>query len=412
VAGTEPPDRRPLVEPRIPLSSALTQFVERDGILDLGYGHPDPDLLPVEGLRSAFGRVLDRYGHEAAQYGNAQGPRPLIDSICSRLAFTDSRAPRPDEVLITAGNSQALDQIATLQALAGDVVHVESPTYHLALRILRDHQLDLVGIPSDHEGIRVDLLIDSVRSLRRAGRQTGLVYLVPTFSNPTGRSLSDDRRQELAVAAAAEGLVILEDDAYRELAYDAAPPPSLWSIAEPGTTIRMGSFSKSLTPGLRVGYVTADAPTVRRFVEGGLLDSGGGYNHFGALGVAEFMAQQYAAHVETLQFAFRERRNRLLDALAEHLPAGSEYDRPGGGYFVWVTLPAGVDATTLLPTAESHGASYVPGSAFYVGPHHAARHLRLAFTRYPPHELALAVARLGLALALDPRSDSASSSRA
>lgn len=244
--------------------------------------------------------------------------------------------------------------------------------------------------------------MESVRSVRRSGRQTQLVYLVPTFNNPSGRSLADDRRRQLVAGAAAEGLLIVEDDVYRELSYDAPPPPSLWSLGAPGIVIRLGSFAKSLSPGLRVGYMTTDPLTIQRFVGGGVLDSGGGYNHFAALLVAEFMKHDYSPNVDFLRVALRERRDDMLEAMAEHLPLGSRFERPAGGYFVWVTLPAGSDASMLLSRAESHGTSYVPGAAFYLDPTLGTKSLRLAFSRYSAHQLRTAIARLGRAVRPPP----------
>jgi 2-aminoadipate transaminase len=382
-----------------PADPALTQFHARPGIIDLGYGHPNPDLLPVERIRAAAASALERYGPDALTYGDAAGPRPLIEWICERLAEVDARAPGPDEVLVSAGNSHAIDQLATLLAEPGEVVLVESPTYHLAVRILRDHPLELVAIPFDGGGLRVDAVADTLTRLRRAGRRVRLLYTVPTFHNPTGISLAPERRRALVELAAAEGLLIVEDDAYRELSYDGPPPPSLWSEGRPGTVVRLGSFAKSLAPGLRVGYVTADAATVARIAGSGVLDSGGGISHFAALVVVEFARNGgYGANVERLRAAYREQRDALLGALATHLPAGSSWTSPRGGYFAWVTLPPGRDARAALADVEAQGASYLPGPTFHLDHAGGERSLRLSFSRYPAAELAEAVRRLGRGL--------------
>lgn len=382
-----------------PADPALTQFHARPGIIDLGYGHPNPDLLPVERIRAAAASALERYGPDALTYGDAAGPRPLIEWICERLAEVDARAPGPDEVLVSAGNSHAIDQLATLLVEPGEVVLVESPTYHLAVRILRDHPLELVAIPFDGGGLRVDAVADTLARLRHAGRRVRLLYTVPTFHNPTGISLAPERRRALVELAAAEGLLIVEDDAYRELSYDGPPPPSLWSEGRPGTVVRLGSFAKSLAPGLRVGYVTADAATVARIAGSGVLDSGGGISHFAALVVVEFaQTGGYGANVERLRAAYREQRDALLGALATHLPAGSSWTSPRGGYFAWVTLPPGRDARAALADVEAQGASYLPGPTFHLDHAGGERSLRLSFSRYPAAELVEAVRRLGRGL--------------
>lgn len=374
----------------------LVQFVERPGIIDLGWGHPEPILVPVDPLRAAAVRALDRYGPDALAYGTPAGPGPLIEEIRARLAETDARVPAGEEVLISGGTSPALDQVATLLTEPGDVVLMEAPTYHLAIRIFRDHPLRLVPVPSDAEGLRTDALAAALRDAREAGDRPRLLYTVPTHHNPTGRTMAPARRAELVALAEQEGLVVVEDDAYRELSYDATPPPSLWSLSRsPGTVVRLGTFAKSIAPGLRVGFVTADAATVSRFAEGGMLDSGGGASHFAGLVVAEYMRSgDYARVVEGLRDAFRERRDRMLEALAVEMPPGTTWTRPAGGYFIWVDLPPGLDARSLLPLVEAGGTSMLPGPTFFLGQDAGAGSLRLAFSRYAPVALAEAVARL------------------
>lgn len=378
----------------------LIQFVERPGIIDLGWGHPDPSLVPVDALRAAAGRAFDRYGPDTLAYGAAAGPGPLIEMIRERLRETDARVPAPDEVLISGGTSPALDQVATLMTEPGDVVLVEVPTYHLAIRIFRDHPLRLVPVATDAGGLRLDALAAAVREVRLAGDRPRLLYTVPTHHNPSGRTMPDARRAELVALIEREGIVIVEDDAYRELSYDAAPPPSLWSLSGvPGSVVRLGTFAKSIAPGMRVGFVTADAAAISRFAEGGMLDSGGGANHFAGLVVAEYMrAGDYARVVAGLRDAFRERRDEMLRALAAEMPPGTTWTEPAGGYFIWVDLPPGLDARALLPLAEARGTSILPGPTFFLDQAEGIGSLRIAFSRYAPASLAEAVSRLAAAM--------------
>jgi len=381
----------------------ITQLVLPPGLIDLSWGHPDPGLMPLDAIREAASAALDRYGAEALNYGWAAGPAPLIEWLCGHLGMVDARAPAFEEVLITGGMSQALDQVCTLLTSPGDVVLVESPTYHLAVRILRDHPLDLVGVPADGGGLVVEALAERLASLRSSGRRARLLYLVPTFNNPTGATLAIERRHAMAELAAREGFTIIEDDVYRELAYDAPAPPSLWSLAQPGTVVRLGSFSKTLAPGLRLGWLTSDEQTVRRFSEGGLLDSGGGINHFSALVAAEVgRTGAYGSNVWRLRDAYRERRDALVGALGRHLPEGCRWTVPGGGFFLWVTLPESLPgAAALLPRAEAAGTSFVPGTVFCVD-EGGGRSLRLAFSLFDPDNLAEAARRLGNALSARP----------
>lgn len=377
----------------------VVQIVHRPGILDLGWGHPDPAVLPVAALQRATAAVLARYGADALAYGAERGPGPLIAWICARLAHTDVRAPDPTDVVITAGASHALDLLCTICTSPGDTALVESPTYHLAVRILRDHPLNLVVVPSDASGIDVDALEMLLARMARRSQRARLLYFVPTHHNPTGVCLSLERRKALAALAAQYGVLLVEDDVYRELSYDDPAPPSVWSMAPPGTVARIGSFSKSLAPGLRLGYLTADSSLAQRLIGSGLLDSGGGLNPFVALTVAEVCESgDFDATVAHLRSTYRARRDALAGGLREHLPPECRFAVPGGGFFQWVELPEGVDAGELLPRAEQTGVSYLPGSRFYLDAPHRNT-LRLAFSLYAPHHLVEAARRLGAAIA-------------
>lgn len=376
----------------------VVQVVDRPGIIDLSWGHPEVDLLPVAALRHASAEVFDRYGPDALSYGRDAGPPPLVEAIRDRLATTDARVPGPDEVVVTAGASQALDLAATLLLSPGDVVLVEEPTYHLAVRVLRDHPVDLVSLPFDGGGLRTEAAAETIARLRGGGRSVRMLYTIPTYHNPTGVTLDEGRRRDLAALAAEAGVVVVEDDVYRELGYDGSTPASLWSIAAPGTVVRLGSFSKTIAPGLRLGYLTADAALAARATASGVIDSGGGIAHLAALTVAAYVATgAYPAHVDDLRHAYRARRDALLGALAEHLPDAS-WTQPRGGFFTWVTLPGGVDAAALLPAAEARGVSYVPGRRFYATGDGGRSALRLAFTRYPEAELAEGARRIASAV--------------
>jgi DNA-binding transcriptional MocR family regulator len=376
-----------------------TQMLQRPGIIDLAWGHPSPTLLPLAELQRAAAAMIERQGPAALAYGAERGAGPLLAWLHERIGRLEGRALAPEEITTTAGNSDALDQICALWTQPGDVVLVEMPTYHLAVRIMRDHPLELAPVPADASGLRVDALADTIARLRNAGRRPRLLYLVPTFNNPTGASLSADRRQALVDLAAGEELLIVEDDVYRELSYDGAAPPSLWSMAESDVVARLGSFAKTLAPGLRVGWLTGGAALVRRLVDSGLRDSGGGVNHFAAMVAAEFCAGgRFEAHVANLRASYQARRDALLASLGASLPAGCEVRAPAGGYFVWVTLPEGLNAVALLPHAEAQGMSYLPGSRFHLDGSGTGA-LRLAFSYYSEAELAEAAQRLGATIA-------------
>ena len=391
------------------------QFVLRPGIMELRWGDPAPSLLPVEAVRRAVERALELDGPGALNYGAEQGPGRLIEPLRTWLERRRGSAPPEDGLFITGGTSQALDLLCTLLARPGDVVLVESPTYHLALRIFRDHGLEVVSVPGDDQGLQVDRLDAALEALRRPpgsrasarvsrargvgkGRTPRFLYIVPTFGNPTGANLSPQRRQALVSLADREGFLLLEDDVYRELWYDSPPPPALGDLAPPGPVVRLSTFSKILAPGLRLGWLEAAPEIAQRCAGSGLLDSGGGTSHFVAHAVGAMIELGLLdEHITLLRAAYRQRRDALLDALERHMPATCSWMRPGGGFFVWLRLPEGCDGAALLPVAEAAGVSYAPGRRFCIGGG-GERYARLGFSLLAPDELAEGARRLGRVL--------------
>jgi 2-aminoadipate transaminase len=374
------------------------QFTLRPGIIELKWGDPDMELLPAAALARATAVALERDGPSALNYGAEQGPGRLIEQLCAWLERREGVASPAEQVFITGGISYALDLLCTLLARPGDVALVESPSYHLAMRIFRDHGLELVAVPADECGMQVGALPHIVEALRQQGRQPRFLYTVPSFGNPTGVSLIPKRRATLAAFARSTGLLVLEDDVYRELWYDGPAPPPLRSLAPDGPIVRLGSFSKILAPGLRLGWLLASPEIVRQCAGSGLVDSGGGASHFTAHAVAAFMELGLLdEHVEVLRVAYRQRRDVLLDALKRFLPRDCAWVRPGGGFFVWVRLPEGSDSTALLHVAETAGVSYAPGSRFCVG-EGGECYLRLAFSLLSLAELEEGARRLGTVL--------------
>ena len=401
----------------------LIQFVDRPGILDLAWGHPDPALLPTEAWAEASAATLRRHGWQALTYGWAAGPAPLIEWLCDRLGVVDGRRPVEDEMVVTAGASAALHLVTSLLTRPGEVALVEAPSYHLAHRILADGGLHVMPVrltapdaagasggideagDSGHAG---DALRAAVELQRAAGRRVALLYTVPTFNNPTGASLTPGARTSLVAAAAALGVLIVEDDTYRELAYDGPAPPSLYSEGVPGAVVRVGSFAKSVAPGLRLGFLTGGTDLAARLVASGVLDSGGGLNHSVALTMATFGASgAFDRHLAVARDAYRERRDLLVTSLAKAVAAAAPDsvrlagDPPAGGWFLWLRLAEGRSAAALLPAAEAAGTSFLPGATFHAGAPDDS-HIRLSFSHLPPPSLTEAAHRLARALAAAP----------
>lgn len=368
------------------------QLTLRPGIIEMGWGHPDPALLPVTDIARAAEQALERDGWTALAYGAEQGPSRLLLPLAAWLSRRESVSISPEQLLITGGISQGLDLLCTLLARPGDAVLVQTPVYHLALRIFADHGLELVPVASDDGGLCIEALAAALAHLQAQGRRPRFLYTVPTWCNPTGISLALERRRAL-VSLAGDDLLILEDDAYRELWYDAPSPPSLQSLVPAGVA-RLGSFSKILAPGLRLGWLVAAPDLIQRCVGSGLLDSGGGVNHFTTHVAAAYLEMGLLdEHIDRLRTAYRSRRDALLAALARFLPGDCAWTMPGGGFFAWVQLPAGCDSAALLAAAELGGVSFVPGARFYTDGA-GRRHLRLAFSLLAEEELAEGVQRL------------------
>ena len=377
----------------------FTQNTLREGFVEFAFGEPDPALLPVGLVRAAAERALSASDAVAALvYGSNPGPEALREAIAARTTEREDLPLTAGDVLVDGGNSQALGQVLTALTRPGDVVFVERPTYNLALGIIADHPVEVVGVPMDAEGLDVEALAEAVRQVGASGRRPRLLYTIPTFHNPAGLSLSPGRRARLLELARREDLVLVEDDVYRELAFSGEAPPALRVLDPEAPVVRLGSFSKSLAPGLRLGWIDAPPALRERLAADGVLESGGCVSQFSAHVVAALLeAGAYGAHVTALRLAYASRCAALAGALAEHLPAGCSVTDPAGGFFLWVTLPEGLTASALLPVAERHRVGFAPGRGFCTDGDD--RNLRLAFSLYDEASLAEGGKRLGAALA-------------
>ena len=376
----------------------ILQLQRVPGVIDLAWGHPDLDLLPVAYIRNATNLALDEAMGVMLTYGIDRGVGPLRDAIAGHIAATEGVAPSADEIMISAGNSQALSQVAMLYAAPGSVIFVENPTYHLALRILRDMPVVIHPIRCDEAGLDVDELVAAVAAYRANNTAIAFLYSIPTYQNPTGVTMSAERRVALRTVCADHGLMVVEDDVYRELWYDAPPLPSLWSTFPRGTVIRLGSFSKSLAPGLRIGYITADAAIIDRLAGCGLLDSGGGMAHFPAFILEALLRDgSYQRIVASYRERYGRRRDALVAALTPLRAHGYEWQTPAGGYFLWIRLPDGVTAATALTAIRAHKVDALPAALFSSKPL-AYDAIRLAFSLYDEADLTRAGAAIVKAL--------------
>jgi 2-aminoadipate transaminase len=376
----------------------ILKVAESPDVLSFAGGLPAPELFPVAAIAEAHARVLAEHGAEALQYSTTEGYTPLREWVVDRLRQRGVTTT-VEQTLITSGSQQGIDLCARVLLDPGTRVAVESPSYLAALQVFRSYDAQSVAVAGDAEGIRVDEL-----ERLHAEAPFRLVYLVPNFQNPTGATLSAARRLELVGFAQRHGVAILEDDPYGELRYAGAPVPPLQALDDQGVVIRLGSFSKTLAPGLRLAGATGPREIIRAMT----VAKQSADLHTATLAqraAAAFCERfDYDAHLANLRRVYGARLRAMLAALARHLPPGSRWTQPEGGLFVWAELPGGLESESLFPLALAEKVAFVPGRGFYAGTPDLST-LRLNFSNRPEDLIEEGMKRLGrvVRLALERR---------
>jgi 2-aminoadipate transaminase len=357
----------------------------------LTHALPATELFPLEEFRRATDRVLRREGRSLLQLGTSHGYEPLQQYLLQQMGLVGIDAA-PDELLVTSGCQQALDLLRQILLAPGDEVVIENPTYPGALSLFCQPQYKFISVPVNENGLDLDVLEDVLQQ-----RRPKLIYLVPTFHNPTGVTMDLAARKRLIELAARHRVPIVEDEIYRELRYDGAALPSLKALDPYGVVIYLNSFSKAAFPGLRVGWMVAPRPVIehlhalkqRTDLHGSLLAQAA---------ICEWARSgEFTKHVARCRRSYKQRRDALFAALEKHFPDNVRWTKPDGGMTVWVTLPPACDAQRLLVAAEAQGVSFTPGSRFFAS--HAQRNtLRLSFTRAQVGQFDEAVSKLAIAL--------------
>jgi DNA-binding transcriptional MocR family regulator len=370
---------------------ALFAMVARPEVVSLAGGAPYVSALPLDAVGRMIGELVAGKGAEALQYGSAQGDEQLREHICEVMALEGVQASA-DDVVVTVGAQQALDLITKIFVDPGDVVLAEAPSYVGALGTFAAYQADVVHVPLDEGGLIPSALRETLARLRAQGRRVKFLYTVPTFQNPAGVTLTTARRAQILEICAEYDVLVVEDNPYGLLGFDGEPMRAL-RADDAERVIYLGSFSKTIASGLRVGWVLAPHAVRAKLVlaaESAILCP----SNFSQLAVREYLTTQpWREQIKDFRELYRARRDAMLESLDQLMPEGCTWTRPAGGFFVWLTLPDGLDAKAMAPRAIAERVAYVPGTGFYAdGTGH--RHMRLSYCFPEPHRIREGVRRL------------------
>lgn len=343
---------------------ALFSVANRPEVVSLAGGAPFVQALPLDDFAETAARVIRERGATALQYCTGQGDETLREQICGVMELSGIHA-HPDDVVITTGSQMALDLTVRVFCDPGDVVFVESPSYVGALGVFSAYQCDVVHVMTDDDGLNPVALAEAIDDARIAGKRPKLIYTVPTYQNPLGITQPPTRRTEVLQVAKSAGLLLLEDDPYCLLGFDGEVPRAIRADDADGV-VYLGSFSKTIASGLRVGWALAPHGVREKLVlasEASVLCP----SNFSQLTVSEYLATSpWLEQIKGFRELYRERRDALLESMEQLMPPGTTWTVPDGGFFSWVTLPNGLDTTAMLPRAVAGLVAYVPGTGFYV----------------------------------------------
>ncbi|WP_267202683.1 PLP-dependent aminotransferase family protein [Limosilactobacillus kribbianus] len=332
-------------------------------IISFAGGLPAPELFPVKEMKAAVDKVFDQHGQEAMQYGAAKGVTALRELILKHVAAKEDVHAELDNVLVTTGSEQAIDLVGKAFIDPGDTVLVEQPTYLCALDVFKSYGAHFVGVEMDEEGMKMD----SLEAALKANPNTKLIYTVPNFQNPTGRTMAVERRQKLAELAAKYDVYVLEDNPYGEIRFAGKHVPAVKSFDQDDHVLYMSTFSKILAPGFRLGWLVADKKVVDKLTV--LKQSADLHtDNLAQFAVAQFFEDNDVdAHVKEISDLYGKRKNLMTDGIKQYFPAGVKYTDPEGGMFLWVEVPGVDDTVELFKKCLKHNVAFVPGDPFFAG---------------------------------------------
>jgi len=342
---------------------SLFAVASRPEIVSLAGGMPNLSALPMDVMASLVQDLISRNGAEALQYGNGQGLPKLREQICEVMALEGIHA-NADDIVVTTGSQQALDLISRIFIDPGDIVLVEAPSYVGALGTFKQYEAQVVHVELDNQGLVPEALRQAIKSVRSSGRKIKFLYLIPNYQNPSGVLLSADRRTEILEICRSESIFVVEDNPYGLLGFD-APSPNAMRVEDSENVIYLGSFSKTIAPGLRVGWALVPASLKEKLViasESSILCP----SNFTQMTISNYLADQpWRDQIATFCGLYKVRRDAMLESLETHFPTSATWTKPGGGFYVWVNLPPEIDTKAMMPKAIVAKVAYVPGTAFY-----------------------------------------------
>ena len=369
---------------------ALFAVASRPEVVSLAGGMPYVRALPESLVNGALEKVMSENGPMAMQYGSGQGVPALREQILEIMALEGISAS-VDDVVVTTGSQQALDLVTKLFIDPGDVILAEAPSYVGAIGVFRSYQADVVHVLMDENGLIPEKLREAIAEVKASGRTIKFLYTIPNFHNPAGVTLSAERRPEILEICQSNGILILEDNPYGLLSFEEDVPPAIRSLNDDGV-IYLGSFSKTLAPGFRVGWALAPHAIREKLVlaaEAAILCP----SSFSQMVISEYLSQaDWKGQIETFRGVYKERRDAMLEALEEHLPDLS-WNVPNGGFYIWCSLPENLDSKAMLPRAVTELVAYTPGTAFFADGG-GRQNLRLSFCYPTPENIKIGIRRL------------------
>ena len=371
----------------------LLKLTEKPEVISFAGGLPAPELFPIEEIKKANNHVLDHNGGQALQYSTTEGYGPLRKWIAQRMNAQLGTSFGGDDIMMTNGSQQALDLSGKLFLDEGDVVLCESPTYLAAISAFKAYGCRFVEVPTDEEG----MMIPELEHALKAEPDAKLIYVIPNFQNPTGRTWSLNRRQKLAELSAAYNVAVIEDNPYGELRYEGSFLPSIKSFDRTGNIICTGTFSKILCPGYRIGWIAGEAEVIRKYV---LVKQGVDLqcSTIAQMVISAYLEQyDIDAHIRTIREVYRKRRDVALDAVNRFFPSDIKYTKPEGGLFLWIELNDAVETVALLEKCLEYNVAFVPGNSFYPN-RNKPNTLRINFSNMPEDRIEEGIARIGQVL--------------